>query len=44
MEYAQDHAENEQKKDLIAKINHVRLWKTSVLPCEIVGLDGTTQN
>ena len=42
MEHSHEHAEEELKsKDLVAKINHVRLWKITVLPWEIVGLDRT---
>ena len=42
MEHAQDHAEIKTKsKDSIANINHVMLWKIDVLPCRILGLDGT---
>ena len=45
MEHTQDHAKHEpKKKDLIAKIIHVRLWKIAALPCENLGLDCTKIN
>ena len=42
MDYAEEHVRcKEIGKKLLAPLNHVRLWKQMVLPCELIGLTGT---
>ena len=31
--------EKAKPKEITSKINHVRLWKISMLPCEVVGMN-----
>ena len=33
-----------RSKVIVDKINQVRLWKRSILPCDLVGLEGTKTN
>ena len=41
MECALEHEkEKVRPKGITRKINHVRLWKRSMLPCEIFGING----
>ena len=42
MEHAVEHANQQPKnKGIVEKVYQVRLWKSIILPCEIVGEDGT---
>ena len=42
MEHDVEHTNEQPKtKGVVDKINQVRLWKRIILPCEIVGSDGT---
>ena len=31
------------KEEILAPINHMRLWKKVYLPCELVGVDGKSK-
>ena len=42
IEHALEHAKDQVRpKGIVGKINHVRLWKKSILLCEIMGIEGT---
>jgi len=42
MDYAEKYVRcKEIGKNILAPLNHVRLWKQMVLPCELIGLTGT---
>ena len=41
MEHALERAQEEVRpKEITRKMNHVRIWKKSILPCEIVEING----
>ena len=44
MDYAVEYVRsNELEPNIIAPINHVRMWKKMTLPCELIGFTGTKE-
>ena len=43
MDYAVDYVKRVQRSGVIEAINHVRIYKKMILPCELVGFTGETE-